>query len=286
MAIDSDVNDWSMALQGPVKLGLAFSAYVPTFISQLGSLIDYVEISHELLMHQPDVIPKTNTKPIILHCASLSLAGTVKTSMKSIDQILTSIKQTRTPWLGEHLSFISAENIQNSDQIYEMGYTASPPLSLESLEIIHQRINFIKNYITVPIILENPPLYFVPPGSTMNQVEFISQFCALSGSNLLLDISHFYITCQTMGWSPIKAVSELPLDRVVEVHISGIQRQGDGVWDDHASFPTDECIQLLIHVLRYCKPKAITLEYNWPTNIHYGQLEGVLSDLRLLLPRE
>jgi uncharacterized protein len=269
-----------------IKIGLAYSSYIPNFIAQFQEIIDYVEIPHELITSQPEVIESIGSLPIILHCASLSLAGTVLPSQETIMSVVHSVEWTRTPWLGEHLSFISAEDPFSPSQLHQMGYTASPPLSSEALNLISEHIHNFQRQIKIPIIVENPPLYFVPPGSTMNQVEFIQQVCNHTEAGLLLDLSHFYITCQTMGWSACQYIQKLPLDRVVEVHISGFQQQGGVYWDDHATLPSTDCLQMLECVIDSCHPQAVTIEYNWPSVIRIEQLQHSLLGIRQIVNQE
>jgi uncharacterized protein len=272
-----------METSAATKIGLAYSSYMPDFIAQFQAIIDYVEIPHELITSQPGVLETIGSLPIILHCASLSLAGTVLPSQLIVDDVVESIQSTKTPWLGEHLSFISAEDPFSPGQLYQMGYTASPPLNSQALTLISENVQTFQQNTKIPIIVENPPLYFVPPGSTMNQIEFIQQVCNHTTANLLLDLSHFYITCQTMGWCASKQIQKLPLDRVVEVHISGFQQQGGVYWDDHATLPSTDCLHLLECVIDLCHPKAVTLEYNWPSVIHCEQLQRSLLEIKKIV---
>ena len=126
--------------------------------------------------------------------------------------------------------------------------------------------------LDVPLIVENSPLYFSMPGSTLSQVEFINQICSSrTKQRLLLDIVHLEITCQNLSLDPLGILEKLPLDRVDEVHLSGYSKDRDLCWDDHASAARESTFTLLNALLSRCAPKAITLEYNWnadfPTDI-------------------
>jgi hypothetical protein len=80
---------------------------------------------------------------------------------------------------------------------------------------------------------------------------------------LLLDLTHFYITSQTLGFDPLREITALPLDRVVEVHISGVDMQDGIYWDDHTKRAPEIIYDLLAVVLAASSLKAVTLEYNW-----------------------
>src|SRR5947208_8921846 len=115
----------------------------------------------------------------------------------------------------------------------------------------------------LPLWLENSPLYFHLPTSNMSQVEFIREICERTSVGLLLDLAHFYISSRTIGFDPIEEINKLPLERVVEVHISGVDVQGDSAWDDHARPAPPIVYQLLAQVCRRVPVRAVTLEYNW-----------------------
>jgi uncharacterized protein (UPF0276 family) len=218
-------------------------------------------------------------KPIVLHCASLSIAGTVPPSAETVADIAGWVSRTRTPWLGEHLSFITAEreiagglaDEYAPGEPYNIGYTVSPVLNRESLDRIVYAVETAQERLDVPLLLENPPLYFALPGSDMTQAEFIAELCARTQVSLLLDLAHFYITSRTMGFDPIAELSLLPLGRVVEVHISGVNEQGSEYWDNHGIRAPEIELELLARVLEDAPVQAITLEYNWsvqfPTSV-------------------
>ena len=58
-------------------------------------------------------------------------------------------------------------------------------------------------------------------------------------------------------------LEKYPLEKLVEVHVSGLDRQPDGVWDNHASRAPAALYRLLEQTMGSARPKAITLEYNW-----------------------
>ncbi len=252
-------------------IGIAYSGYTPLFLDEHGDAVDYVEVPFELLCHDSSVIEVRDVKPIVLHCASLSVAGSVPPSEQTIDAIRGWIERTETPWLGEHLSFITATrelagpvaDEYAPGEPYNIGYTVCPPMNEATVERVLRVLALAELRFPVPMLLENPPVYFPVPGSTMTQVEFVSEICARSSAPLLLDLAHFYITSQTMGFDPCEAVLSYPLDRVVEVHLSGVETEAGGHWDNHAKRAPDIEFELLALVLARSSVKAITLEYNW-----------------------
>ena len=253
------------------RLGLAHSAYLRGLLNKHPGLVDYVETPFELLQHDPTVFDLDSTLPVVLHCATLSLAGSVRATPEIIRAIQNWIEKTQTPWLGEHLSFITANRtVAGSyaddyapDQPYNLGYTVSPIMNATSVASVVRHIKFYRNEISVPMLLENSPIYFRMPGTTMRQVEFISEICARSQAGLLLDVTHFYISARNMGLDPFAEIKDYPLEKVVEIHLSGASIERDALWDDHANPASEEIFALFRFVLGRTRPRAVTLEYNW-----------------------
>jgi uncharacterized protein len=263
---------WDTAERGAPAIGVAYAAYVQSFLDAHGHEIDYVEVPYELLRHDPSVIDLRARKPIVLHCASLSVAGRIPPEPTTVSDIAAWVERTETPWLGEHLSFITAERGDagaNADEYapgepYNIGYTVCPSMNEASIERVMRSLRLARERFPVPMLLENPPVYFPIPGSTMTQVEFVREICDRSSTTqLLLDLAHFYITSQTMGFDPLEAIDAYPLERVVEVHLSGVETEAGGHWDNHSKRAPDIEFDMLELVLERAPVQGITLEYNW-----------------------
>jgi uncharacterized protein (UPF0276 family) len=256
-------------------------------------LVDYVEVPYELLRHDPRVLGVRAQAPIVLHCASLSVGGTVPCPGQTLDEIEDWVAQTDTPWIGEHLAFITAERRQAGPapqayapgEPYNVGYTVSPPMNEETLQRTVRNLDCYQERLPVPLLVENSPLYFKIPTSTMTQTEFLRALCERTRVVLLLDLAHLYITSRTMGFDPLEELERFPLEKVVEVHLSGVDEQGDGLWDDHARRAPGILYRMLEQVVKAVIPRAVTLEYNWSTDFPTAALLEELEQTRETLRR-
>lgn len=253
------------------SLGVAYSARTPSFVERYPDAVDHVEVPFELLQHAPAVATISGSKPVLLHCASMSIAGSVPPSEETLVAIERWISELKTPWLGEHLSFISADRSKAGvhpdayapGEPYNIGYTVSPPWNEATMGAVLASIDRALTHFAVPLVLENPPIYYPVPGSAMTQTEFIAELCRRSSVGLLLDLAHFYISSRTLNFDPRRELLSLPLDRVVEVHISGVDEEAGAHWDNHASRAPQIEFDLLEMVLAHGSVRAVTLEYNW-----------------------
>ena len=269
------------------QLGLAHGPGILDFLAPDPGLVDYIEMPFEQLRHTPELASIQENHPIVLHCASMSIAGFIPPSDLTMEAIAEEAKRTQTPWIGEHLAFVSADGINEEPDRdttpTNLTYTLCPQLSEETIERVVENLASYRSQSDVPIILENSPQYFEVPGSTMDMNQFICEVAGRGDIDLLLDLSHFMITSMNTGVDPRKEIDRLPLEKVVELHISGLKRQSGIVWDDHASPAPDAMFELLGHVMERARPKALTLEYNWqklPPSVlhsHIGRSRDLLA---------
>ena len=254
-----------------MRVGFAFGGYAPALLHGRGHLFDFVEVPFELLQHDPSVLDLLGSKSVILHCASLSIAGSVRPDREVVASLRRWIRRTKTPWLGEHLAFMTADKLlagPNADeyapgQPYNLGFTVSPPMNSASADSVVKTARLYRDQLGIPLLLENSPIYFTVPGTVMSQTDFIQEICRDSSIRLLLDLTHFLISARNLGFDAFSEIQKLPLARVDEIHISGTSFQENRWWDDHAAPASDEVFELFRTVLHSASPKAVTLEYNW-----------------------
>jgi uncharacterized protein (UPF0276 family) len=272
------------------SIGVAYSEYVPALAASRAKLIDHVEIPFEQLLRAPEVAKIGDDVSIILHCASLSLAGDAPLPGPLCEKLAEWTRHTQTPWIGEHLAYVRADGRYlefaeheavfgaAEDDLFDVGYTISPQLSEPILERVVEATARWEERLGAPILLENGPMYFAMPGSTMTQVQFLNEYSARRpDAGLLLDLSHLVITCSNLRLDPVETLMQLPLERVVEVHISGMREEDGIAWDDHTEPASPLIFALLEHLLQRARPEAVTFEYNWdsafPTELLAQDLE-------------
>lgn len=272
------------------SLGIAYAGYVPAFVAKYPDAVDYVEVPFELLHRNAKAIPTPFPRPLILHCASLSIAGEVPPGADIVESVADWIARTGTPWLGEHLAFVTADvadaefsTRRIAEQVYDIGYSINGPTNDQSLRRVQAMLATYRRRFELPILVENPPVYFTPPGSTMTQTDFIRELCGDSSVRLLLDLTHLQITAAALGLDARAELRRLPLDRVDEVHVSGAWQTGDLLWDDHTRPASSEVLDLLAIVVSSAYPCAVTLEYNWSVRFPIPVLLGEISRVRRVL---
>jgi len=187
----------------------------------------------------------------------------------------------------DDVAFILADSLDHNgtaDPI-ELTYTICPQLSPDTIERVDENLRRLRGRFSVPIILENSPQYFSVPGSTMSMPQFVAQVAQSCDVDLLLDVTHFLITTSNMELDPMESLHTLPLERVVEIHFSGMSMQSGRWWDDHSAPAPDTAFDLLEIAKSRIRAKAVTFEYNWASSMPETVVIEQITRARELLAR-
>src|SRR5688500_1990117 len=151
-------------------IGLAYSNYVVPVLESQPDAFDFVEVPFELLVQKPVHRRVQTYKPVVLHCASLSMASPEAPAADVVQRLRRFVDETATPWIGEHLAFVSAERPPTSDAVdevypqepFNIGYAVNPPANEETIETVVASVARYAERFSVPLLLENSPVYFEP----------------------------------------------------------------------------------------------------------------------------
>jgi uncharacterized protein (UPF0276 family) len=137
----------------------------------------------------------------------------------------------------------------------------------------------------VPVLAENMARWTRHGPAYVFDPAFISSVVEEAGCGFLLDLAHARVAACYRGEPVQDYLARLPLDRTIEIHVSGPRPlHSDGAADDSRLFDAHEPLQeedyaLLDWVLQRTRPQAVTLEYSQDR----AQLETQLHRLRALL---
>lgn len=215
--------------------------------------IDYIK-SGAYGLFDEEFSTMSSLRPILLH----GLGYFEHTGMKNIEIVDFNrandlIEKCKSPHYGVHLS------IKNSDM--------HPGMTDEEIyELMCSQIQIFKKNLSVPLLLENTP-DSPEDRATFDHYPYImpEQFNRLLAENnvsFLLDLTHAKITAKYRGWDIHDYIKQLPLSRVVEIHVNGSGLDKDGFPADTHQAMEDEDYKLLEWVLNYTNPYLVTLEYN------------------------
>lgn len=133
-------------------------------------------------------------------------------------------------------------------------------LWIKELEILKRR------FAGYPIISENLPFDLASPELYLpSEPDLISKAIIETDTGLLLDISHARITANTLNMDYQRYIEQLPLDRLREVHITGLRRY-HGFLEDHFEMQSEdwepaEWAARQIRAGAWREPEIVAFEY-------------------------
>jgi len=140
-------------------------------------------------------------------------------------------------------------------------YLPFPNPKRAAQRLAHQ-VEQVKKVLSVPVILENMSSLPEPNGRYAPEADprLLGDVIEATGSGLLLDLAHARIGAQAMQMGVHEFIKLLPLDRLQQVHVSGVRWRAGALFDAHQSLE-EEDYALLEWVLERARPRVVTLEY-------------------------
>lgn len=124
-----------------------------------------------------------------------------------------------------------------------------------------ESIDLVKKTTGLPLVLENFPYYsWWRHYKLGSDPMFITEICEVGDCGFLLDIAHARCSAWYFGIPVEQYLEMLPLQRLVEIHLAGVNHRAEGVRDTHTKL-TEEDYQLFKFVLERTNPEIATIEY-------------------------
>lgn len=175
----------------------------------------------------------------------------------AVSRIAAYLHCTESPWASMHITMWLPGMIW---LILRRGWRMPLPNPERATQRFIQRVRRLARSIHVPVILENiEPLPFDGYDFEV-QTKRIKKVIEETDCGFLLDIAHASVSAARLGIDIHDYLSDLPLKRVVQVHISGPRIRGGRLVDAHEPLQ-DADYALLDFVLGQTQPQVVTLEY-------------------------
>ena len=104
--------------------------------------------------------------------------------------------------------------------------------------------------------------FFEVRASQMPEPVWLRRFFEATGVGFLLDLPHVWLEAHYRGVAPEAWLAEFPLDRVVEIHVAGVEADRDleGQWIAPTE-PDDAMLDFMAHAVVRCPgAKAVTFD--------------------------
>lgn len=165
------------------------------------------------------------------------------------------VKRTNTPWLSDHLCWGSVDGRYTHD-LLPMPYT------FEAAKITARKIREARDFLEVPICVENVSSYAEYHVSEMTEWEFLNEVVELADCGVLLDVNNIYVSSQNHGFDPMEYVNAVPGERVGQIHIAGHSRFERYILDTHDHPVPDPVWKLYERAIQRAGHTATLLEWD------------------------
>ena len=196
--------------------------------------------------------------PVTLHGVSLGMASSSRVEKKRLDQMARIVNEIEPGSWSEHLAFVRGGGI-------EIGHLCAAPRTAGTIDATLQNLATARKIVGTAPQVENIATLIEPPGSKLDEPDWLSQIIRGSGCGLLLDLHNVYANSLNFGHDPQEFIGSLPLEKVTSIHLAGgkwIGPEGnERLLDDHLHDVPDPVYALLEEVaFRTSQPLAVILE--------------------------
>jgi uncharacterized protein (UPF0276 family) len=180
------------------------------------------------------------------------------------DQLKALLESTVTPYVNMHLG-------PRASDFGEMPLdTREPEHRAELIDAMRRDIDVVlKRFEPERVILENvmwdpEPEWLIP--QPVLEPEVIGQVVTESGCGFILDLAHADISARHFGVDTKEYVCALPMDRLCELHVTGVRMDENGLWKDHHPLEGQdwELLEWAMERIRsgeWPEPWVVTFEY-------------------------
>jgi uncharacterized protein (UPF0276 family) len=189
------------------------------------------------------------------------------------------IEALKAPWASEHLAFNRGEGPEGP---FATGFLLPPLQSPAGVEAAAATIRTVAAGLPVPFAVETGVNYLKPRSGEMTDGSFVAAVAEAADCGIVLDLHNLWAN-ERNGRQPLEEVlSELPLERVWEVHLAG-GSEFQGYWLDAHSGAVPEPLLALTRRLLPELPelRAVVFEITATFLTRFG-LDGVRRQLAAL----
>ena len=135
-------------------------------------------------------------------------------------------------WVSEHLVF--NESLNEQGEAVQTGFFLPPLATPSGVEAACRTIRAVSAEFSVPFAVETPANYLKPLPGEMSDGQFTAAVVEAADCGILLDLHNIWSN-ECNGRQSVEAyLSEIPLDRVWELHLAGGLEYGDYWLDAHS----------------------------------------------------
>ncbi|HZQ46963.1 MAG TPA: DUF692 domain-containing protein [Verrucomicrobiae bacterium] len=192
---------------------------------------------------------------VVQHGVSTYFGSAEPLNSEHLKKLKRLVRRTNTPWLSDHLCWGSVDGRYTHD-LLPMPYTFA------AAKVTARKIREARDFLEVPIAVENVSSYAEFHVSEMTEWEFLSEVVEQADCGVLLDVNNIYVSSRNHGFSPLDYLNNVPAHRVAQIHIAGHTKYQKYVLDTHDHPVIDPVWKLYQHAIGLTGRTATLLEWD------------------------
>jgi uncharacterized protein (UPF0276 family) len=192
---------------------------------------------------------------VVQHGVSMYFGNATPGDREHIKRLKNLVKRTKTPFLSDHLCWGSVDGTYSHD-LLPMPYTFA------AAKKTAEKIRQVRDFVEVPVCVENVSSYAEFHASEMTEWEFLSEVVELADCGILLDVNNIYVSSQNHSFNPYDYLNNVPHERVGQIHVAGHSKFEKYILDTHDHPVLDPVWKMYEHAIRLCGPTSTLLEWD------------------------
>jgi hypothetical protein len=192
---------------------------------------------------------------VVQHGVSMYFGSAGRPDREHLRRLKDLVKRTSTPWVSDHLCWGSVDGRYTHD-LLPMPYT------FEAARITAQKIREVRDFLEVPVAVENVSSYAEYHVSEMTEWEFLNEVVERADCGILLDVNNIYVSSKNHSFDPLTYSNSVPADRVAQIHIAGHSKFQKYILDTHDHPVIDPVWRLYERAIQRAGRTATLLEWD------------------------
>ncbi len=192
---------------------------------------------------------------VVQHGVSMYFGSSQPLNREHLTRLKRLVRRTGTPWLSDHLCWGSVDGRYTHDLL-------PLPYTWEAVKVAARNIRHVRDFLEVPVVIENVSSYAEFHDSEMTEWEFLTEVVERADCGILLDVNNIYVSSINHEFDPAEYVDSIPAERVAQMHIAGHSRYERFLLDTHDHPVIDPVWKLYERALKRTGPTATLLEWD------------------------